>query len=279
MVTAIRRYEDVVSFGRSVAPWLLRAEAEHTVILGLLARLTGDEAGAATPYMAAVEVDGAVAGCAMRTPPHKLIVTRMPAASVAVLASDVVRGAGAELPAVFGPTTEAREFARVWCERTGGSPHVGMHQRLYVLRRLRPSARPARGSLREATASDVPLVQQWIDAMAAEAGMTLDARRHSGPRVAAGDIALWCTDRGAVSMAGISGRSRHGVRIGYVYTPPELRGRGYATAAVTGVTRRELDLGATFCCLFTDLANSTSNSIYQQIGYERECDFVDMHLR
>jgi hypothetical protein len=33
-----------------------------------------------------------------------------------------------------------------------------------------------------------------------------------------------------------------------------------------------LDAGRTFCFLFTDLANPTSNHIYQQIGYRPVCD-------
>ena len=59
----------------------------------------------------------------------------------------------------------------------------------------------------------------------------------------------------------------HGIRIGAVYTPPELRRRGYASALVAAVSQAELDRGRRWCFLFTDLANPTSNRIYQAIGY------------
>ena len=60
----------------------------------------------------------------------------------------------------------------------------------------------------------------------------------------------------------------HGmVRIGPVYTPPERRGRGYASAATAALSQRLLDAGAEEVLLYTDLANPVSNSIYQRIGY------------
>ena len=68
-------------------------------------------------------------------------------------------------------------------------------------------------------------------------------------------------------MCQATGATPHGIRIGAVYTPPELRRRGYASALVAAVSQAELDRGRRWCFLFTDLANPTSNRIYQAIGY------------
>jgi len=57
-----------------------------------------------------------------------------------------------------------------------------------------------------------------------------------------------------------------------VYTPRELRGRGFATATVAALSQLLLDQGHQFCCLYTDLANPTSNAIYQRIGYQAVSD-------
>jgi hypothetical protein len=54
--------------------------------------------------------------------------------------------------------------------------------------------------------------------------------------------------------------------------------RGYASACVAGLTQRLLDEGHAFCCLCTDLANPTSNRIYQTIGYRPVCDMSDFHF-
>lgn len=70
-------------------------------------------------------------------------------------------------------------------------------------------------------------------------------------------------------VASLQGATRHGIRVGFVYTPPGLRGRGYASACVAAVSERALASGKRFCTLYTDLANPTSNAIYQRLGYRR----------
>jgi predicted GNAT family acetyltransferase len=54
-----------------------------------------------------------------------------------------------------------------------------------------------------------------------------------------------------------------------VYTPPAHRGCGYGAAASAAATQRLLDAGAQRVMLFTDMANATSNRLYQRIGFER----------
>ncbi len=56
-------------------------------------------------------------------------------------------------------------------------------------------------------------------------------------------------------------------RVGPVYTPPELRGRGYAGGATAAVSQAVLDAGATEVVLYTDRDNPTSNALYQRLGY------------
>ena len=75
-----------------------------------------------------------------------------------------------------------------------------------------------------------------------------------------------------VSLACFGGPTPNGIRIGAVYTPPAHRGRGYGTAVTAAVSQLNLDRGRRFCFLYTDLANPTSNAIYQRIGYEPVCD-------
>ena len=79
-------------------------------------------------------------------------------------------------------------------------------------------------------------------------------------------------------MAAWAGRAERGVRVNFVYTPREYRRRGFASACVADLTQQLLAEGHAFCCLFTDLANPTSNSIYQTIGYRPVCDMSDFIL-
>ena len=86
---------------------------------------------------------------------------------------------------------------------------------------------------------------------------------------------LW-DDGGPVAQAAINGTTPRGVRIGTVYTPPEKRRGGYATALVGALSQRSLDEGRSFCFLFTDLANPVSNSIYPKVGYRPVADFEEI---
>jgi predicted GNAT family acetyltransferase len=86
-----------------------------------------------------------------------------------------------------------------------------------------------------------------------------------------GGVYVW-EDGEPVSLAGYGGPTPNGIRIGPVYTPPAYRGRGYASALTAELTSLLLSSGRRFCFLFTDLANPTSNRIYERIGYEPVTD-------
>ena len=77
-------------------------------------------------------------------------------------------------------------------------------------------------------------------------------------------------------MAAAVETTPNGTRVGYVYTPPSFRGRGYASATVASLSQQLLDGRRRFCFLYTDLANPTSNAIYQRIGYQPVAEVVDI---
>ena len=124
---------------------------------------------------------------------------------------------------------------------------------------------------------DLDLLLAWWRAFVREAipqednGPAGDLRQVER-RLAENGFALWEVDGVPVSLCGHGGATPNGIRIGPVYTPPALRGRGYATGLVAELSQALLDSGRTFCFLFTDLANPTSNAIYERIGYRRVCD-------
>jgi uncharacterized protein len=75
------------------------------------------------------------------------------------------------------------------------------------------------------------------------------------------------------TMAASTRPTRNGITVNNVYTPPHQRKKGYASACVAALSQKQLDSGYKYCCLFTDLANPTSNQIYMDIGYQPVCDF------
>ena len=53
-------------------------------------------------------------------------------------------------------------------------------------------------------------------------------------------------------MAAARGPTPHGIRIGFVYTPVEWRGRGYASACVAALSQQQLDQGKSLCFLYSE---------------------------
>lgn len=82
------RFEDADAFLARAESWLLRAEAEHNLLVGLAHRLKVSTEGYEPPlYLATVEDAGGVVGCAFRTPPFKLGLTRIPTGALPALVS------------------------------------------------------------------------------------------------------------------------------------------------------------------------------------------------
>ena len=79
-------------------------------------------------------------------------------------------------------------------------------------------------------------------------------------------------------MAVAQDATPHGGGVGYMYTPPELRARGYASALVAELSQPVLDSGLSFFVLYTDLSNPTSNAIYRRIGYNPIADVGDIEI-
>ena len=273
----VERHADATSFLDRVGDFLLGREAQHNLILGLSGRLrTEPRLYGEDPYFAvALEGDGVV-GVTIRTPPHNLILSEIDDEAALDPLADDAQAVFDSLPGVIGPKEPVARFARLWEERTGAGAQIEIQQRIYrASEAIMPEGVP--GSMRTYEDGDRELVIAWVNAFVDEAlpeAPPEDAegwleRNLSNPD---GGIELWLDGGAPVSFAGYGGLTPNGIRVGPVYTPPELRRRGYATALVAEVTHMLLDRGRKFCFLFTDLANPTSNSIYQRIGYEAVSD-------
>lgn len=274
----VRRYADAARFADVVRPWLMRREAEHNLLLGLLPRLAREDGSFQRPtYLAAVEIEGEVAGCAFRTPPHKLGLTRMPADAIAPLVEDVGR-VYAEIPTILGHEAVVTRFGELWSLAKGCDWALGTRQRIHSLERvIFPDSSPP-GSLRLALETDLPLLLDWMDAFSRDTGTPAEDNRTRGAElVRSGAMHVW-DDGQPRSMVAVPGETPNGVRVGYVYTPPSWRGRGYATHTVAVFSHAMLRSGRRFCFLYTDLGNPTSNAIYARIGYTPVCDVVDVNF-
>jgi hypothetical protein len=271
-----RLLSDPVEF-RAQTRGLLADEAKNNLMLGILSTVINDP-GAYEACRTMVVSNGGdvVAGALITTPPENLIVAAaapgpaLDTLAEGVLDSDVV------VPRASGVRPVVDYFVGSWERRTGVVGRLTMTQGVYALKSvIRPAVVP--GRIRRAGTGDLDVVLAWAVAFAAEAlpnDPRDDARLERVLRQRLrgdGDagIWLWEVDGEAVAMSAHSGPTGSGIRINAVYTPPSNRSNGYATALVAAQSQELLDSGYQFCFLFTDLANPTSNRIYESIGYER----------
>jgi uncharacterized protein len=274
----LRRYDDGAAFYQRVAPFLLAREAEHCLILGLCANISRHPEKFLGVYLTLVEQDGAVVAVAIRTPPYKLALsyTDEPDA-LKLFAADLI-GDTSDLHGVLGTPHLSRAFAEEWQRVSGQATQPDLHERVFQLERVQPVTGVS-GQLRQITEADLPLLAMWMEAFDVEAlGATgqhpyeIERLRENFINSDIRTMYFWEDGDQVVSMAGCGNPTLNGIRIGPVYTPPELRGRGYASALVAAVSQLQLDGGRRFCFLFTDLSNPTSNHIYQAIGYQPVAD-------
>jgi predicted GNAT family acetyltransferase len=275
----VRTFDNAQRFLDCAGPWLRTAEAEHNLLLGIVGQLRSGRHSYEKPvFLATIEQNGAVVGCAFRTPPYKLCVTRMPVEAVPALVDEVGQHYDS-IPAVLGPESIARVVGEEWTRRFGGRAEPGMKQRIYQLDRVTPLAHPVSGEMRLATPSDYHLVREWSRAFVDDTGVeTPGVERLVTSVIDDGRMGLWLHGGLPRAMAAAAGATDSGMRIGYVYTPPEWRGRGYGSAVTAAVTQRQLDHGYQRCFLYTDLSNPTSNDIYRRLGYEPVCDVMDVRV-
>ena len=266
----VRRWSSVHDFLAASREFLAAREAEHCLIFGIASVIESNPEIYPDPRFWTVHEGDRVVAAALRTPPHNLLLSQIDdPRALAALTADAL--ATDELPGVLGPTAAARSIADAWSARTGGVAKRTVQERIFRLDRVQPP-QAAPGGFREVEERDRALLAAWWSAFCAEA--TPHAPRGNANEAAdrmlrrAGRVAyLWEDGGTVVSLGAASGPTPRGIRIGPVYTPPQLRRRGYASNLVASITERQLASGRDFCFLFTDIANATSNHIYQEIGY------------
>ena len=267
----VRRLSDAREFLDQAGPLMLPNEARDNLVFGIAGTIVASPGRYEEKAFWVVTHAAGPVGAALRTAPYYLVVaTPRDESALAVLATAI----DDDLPGVVGGIPEAEIFARLWAERHGLTPRAQRRQGVYALEQLQPVPRPS-GTARVATEDDRPLLLDWMLAFGVEVLEDNDPGRIEAAKAVderlrgdEGGFLVW-EDGGPVSIAGWGGPTPNGIRIGPVYTPPDLRGRGYATALTAELSQRQLDAGRRFCFLFTDLANPTSNAIYERIGYVR----------
>jgi len=261
--------DDVGIYAQHTWELLAVQPAQHTVALGIIESLRAGHRWSAAPPVFAWYADGPrVRGAVCMTPPMELVLAAVPQDTTAELVA-ALRAESVGVSGVNGAVADVERFAQAWVAGTALRPTTAFRQRLYVLGTLRAPQRPPGGRARQGTADDLEVALRWLRAFQAEVGVpATDVERWARSQIDGGRLWFWEDDEGSrVSVAARTAPAAGVARLAPVYTPPEHRRRGYGAAVTVACTADALDCGAEHVVLFTDLANPTSNAIYQQIGY------------
>jgi predicted GNAT family acetyltransferase len=274
---------------------MLAHEAENNLMVGLLnGIIMAGEFADEQPYMAAitrvdevaqtVDASEKIVLTALRTPPHTLLpsypdIPEEDTAAVLNLLLDDVQQVYETLTGTTGIKSLAKALASAWTERTGQAHHQSMSLRIYKLTEVIPPGREVAGAMREFTPDDFDRIAEWQYCFQTDCfgNGSRELSHQYAERVIKANpdtrsIFFWEVDGQPVAMAAYMGPTPNSFRIGAVYTPPEQRRKGYAGALVADVSQHVLNRNRSFATLFTDLANPTSNHVYQEVGYNPVCD-------
>ena len=268
----VTRHRDLDAFIAAVAPMKARGEASASFFTG------GAHAMKRTPPRAGERIYLATCrsrtafGVAMLRDAGPLLIGESDAAAAAAFAVDLVRD-WPELQGVVGAPGGCDAFARKWKDLTGRGHRLRVRMRQHALSVVN-DVPAAPGGARTATLDDTDWLIERQLAFIAEAGipdLPQRVRAQVPSRIAHGDFRIWDDGR-PVAYAGYNDAAPDFARIAPVYTLPECRGWGYATALVAGLARELLARGKRKLFLTTDVANPTSNAIYARIGFRAEND-------
>ena len=281
-------YSDVKAFYQDTFNILLRHESQNMIPLGnlMIGNEGTDKYGWRDPagwLMATVTDEQGVRLIAIMTPPFGITLyatdNQLEDGVLECLIDGLV-DSDFSVPAVVSEKSLAEGFADGFSAAKGVGYYVNYRQRIYELVAVNPDVAQI-GEFRKPQDKDMAFFPYWMEALSSEAmgfegnvvGDLEKYRYHMK-----GDL-YFLEDNGvAVSMAKVTRRMENVCGIGYVFTPPYFRGKGYASACVAALSQLVLDEGYSKCALYTDLANPTSNSIYQKMGYEPLCDSLEIRF-
>jgi len=263
----VTTYPDAAAFLQQTQPALEAGGAADSLMLGMCLRLTRyPERIETPPCFKTVSDDQGLVLAAVMTPPFQVVVSGPRGdldAAARVLAAELLAERW-HVPGVQGPAEVAALVAARLAEASGRRPRLERREHLYELRAVCIPV-PAHGRLRVAGEPDAALIARWWYGSSHAAFGQADAAesdRVARRCIADGDVYVWDVGR-PVSQAVKTGPTPRGISIGRVYTPPEERGRGYATACVGELSRLLLAQGRDYCTLFVEAANIAAQRIVQ----------------
>ena len=277
----IKNYQSIKEFAETVLPILNENEAQNNILIGALLRAMNGGDTTDWLYLTvnddAVWADTQIKLVAMRTPPFSLL-AYAPQNKIDLEALRKLAGIRLDVPGIFCE----KQMADAYLKESGKTISNRTDLPLQVLKHFNDIATP-KGVLRLYCEDDLEYLPRWMCSFRDDCALDDDfneavirdiLRKEMGVR----RQYVWeSCDKIPVSMLKLQKKGSHGMHIGAVYTPPQFRNKGYATACVKAACELAmLEDGIEYCSLFADAINPVSNHVYHKIGFVNICYTSDI---
>ena len=270
----LKRFYQPADFYELVKGILLQTPALHNMPLGVLhglARRASQGNLSKKPFMVALMQDQDCRAAAFTSSNRPLMIFShrdCPQEAWAPVVA-MVREELKSTLRIIGTVRDVQAFLR-HCSPDHSNAPAMVHIAHGLQQVIRP--RSSQGQARVAMANDLKQIHDWVPRFIRDSfgdlKIPLPDPKMTEKAVLAGRYWVWENEGALVSMASFLRPNPEGVALGMVYTPPEARGRGYASNLVADMSQFQLDQGKKWVALFTNADNPTSNKIYRAIGYE-----------
>ncbi|MFF2240477.1 GNAT family N-acetyltransferase [Bacillus thuringiensis] len=269
-------YEEIFHFKEDVTPFLEKNEQENNLILGVLQMVQ-------EPIFMGVAKQGEdIAVVFLQTEEKKQIIV----ATSEIVEEDIVELAKKltkvypNVPGLIGNKKIVQKLAEEIATLEQKKTTVAMEQGVYELKQVKKKWN-GDGIFREVSSEELPLIEQWIYQFCEDVKLPTtkeEAKQTAHTLITNRSLFGLEVDGKLVSVAAKTRPTTNNITVNFVYTPKEERTKGYASSCVAALSQRMLGEGYKTTTLYTDLANPTSNKIYQEIGYEKLMESVLIFL-
>lgn len=269
-------YEEIVNFKEEVTPFLEKNEQENNLILGVLQMVH-------QPIFMGIAKQGEeIAVVFLQTEEKKQIIV----ATSEIAEEDIVELAKKlaevypNVPGLIGNKKIVQRLAEEIAVLANKKTTVAMEQGIYELKQVKKKWNGDE-VFREVNSDELTLIEQWIYQFCQDVNLPTtkeEAKQTAHTLITNHRLFGLEVDGKLVSVAAKTRPTKNNITVNFVYTPKEERKKGYASNCVAALSQRMLDEGYKTTTLYTDLANPTSNKIYQEIGYEQIAESVLIFL-
>lgn len=269
-------YKEILHFKEDVTPFLEKNEQENNLMLGIL------QVAQEPTFMGVAKRGEEIAIVFLQTEEKiQMIVatSEIPEVDIVKLAKELSK-VYPDIPGLIGNKETVQRLAEEIAVLENKKTNVVMEQGVYALQQVKKKW-TEEGAFREIGSDELPLIEQWIYQFCEDVRLPTtkeEAKQTAHTLITNRRLFGLDVDGKLVSVAAKTRPTTNNITVNFVYTPKEARKKGYASSCVAALSQRMLDEGYKTTTLYTDLANPTSNKIYQEIGYEQIAESVLIFL-